>query len=45
MEKIQANMWFDVVFLPKNIRTCLFTHFPVFYPLHHNGKGSIAKKQ
>ena len=25
MEKIQANMYFDVVFLSKIIRTCLFT--------------------
>ena len=40
---------FDVVVLYENIRTCLFTCFPVFSPfsahfyppLHHNGKGSI----
>ena len=33
MEKIQANMFFDVVFLYGNIGTCLFT--PVFlYFLH-----------
>ena len=33
MEKIQANMCFDVVFLYENIGTCLFT--PVFlYFLH-----------
>ena len=51
MEKIQASMCFDVVFLSKNISTCLFTHFPVFSPfsahsypsLHHNGKGSYGK--
>ena len=49
MEKIQAIMYFDVVFLSKNIRTCLFTGFPVFSPfsahfyppLHHNVKESI----
>ena len=49
MEKIQ-NMYFDVVFLSKNIRTCLFTHVFLNFlhlvltftpPLHHNGKGSI----
>ena len=48
MEKIHANMCFDV-FLYENIRTCLFTRFPVFSPfsahfyppLHHNGTGSI----
>ena len=47
MEKLQAN----VVFLSKNIRTCLFTHIFLYFlhlvitppppPLHHNGKGSI----
>ena len=50
MEKIQANMCFDVVFSSKNMQTCLFTRFPVFSPfsarfypsLHHNGKGSIV---
>ena len=26
MEKIQANVCFDVVFLYENIRTCLFTY-------------------
>ena len=50
MEKIQANVCFDVVFLYENIRTCLFTHVLLYFlhlvltftPLHHNGKGSIA---
>ena len=50
MEKIQANMCFDMVFLSKNIRTCLLTRFPVFSPfsahftppLHHNRKRSIV---
>ena len=46
MEKIQANICFDVVFLYTNIRTCLFTHVFLYFhqlvpPLHHNGKGSI----
>ena len=30
MEKIQANMCFDVVFLYINIRTYLFTRYPYF---------------
>ena len=32
MEKIQANVCFDVVFLYENIRTCLFTCSPVISP-------------
>ena len=32
MEKIPAYMYFDVVFLYENIRTCLFTRFPIFSP-------------
>ena len=31
MEKIQANMCFDVVFLSKNIRTCLFAHVFLYF--------------
>ena len=35
MEKIHENMCFDVVFLYKNIRTCLFTYvFLYFLHLH-----------
>ena len=46
MEKIQANICFDVVFLYKNIRASLFTHVFLYFlhlvltftpPLHHNG--------
>ena len=31
MEKIQANMCFDVGFLYENIRTCLFTHVLLYF--------------
>ena len=31
MEKIQANMCFDVVFLYENIRTCLFTYVFLYF--------------
>ena len=31
MEKIHENMCFDVVFLYKNIRTCLFTYVFLYF--------------
>ena len=31
MEKIRANMCFDVVFLYENIRTCLFTYVLLYF--------------
>ena len=48
MEKIQANMCFDVVFLYENIRTCFYTFscispFNAHFYTHYFVKGLLVK--